>query len=266
MTRFRGVVPFAALAIAALAAAQFTATRGNLTLSAVSGGYSSDPAKGIERFPLTGTPGQPVKLTDRQSGSTFTAAQAMTILISRSTGKSKVDSINAEGAVNFVRTDNRGTTTLTGSGAMYRADGNEGDLTVAGPVNVRGSDTVSKRDYVATGSRLTARTVAIESAKGTESLYSGILAGPVRFEGTSVAGEKIVATGNRMEIENRKKPSTITLIDDIKIVSTGGENDGDVSGLQRLVITLNDKNEVATIEGSGSPARTVIRPKSGGGR
>jgi len=265
MNGIRGLGLIGVVAMTAVAAAQFVANRGSIQLSASSGGYSADPSTGTVRYPMVGAPGRPVRVSDSQSGTTFTAATAMTVIVGSQQGKSKVTSINAEGAVTFTRSDDRGGTTMTGSGAMYRSDNAEGDLTIAGPVAIRGTDSVAKRDYNATGSRLVARTTAIETAKGPDSLYTAALAGPVRFEGTSVAGERIVATGDRLDIDNRRKPSTVTLTGNIKIVSTGGPNEGDVSGMSRLVITLNEKNEVATIEGTGNPTRTVIRPQGGGG-
>jgi hypothetical protein len=174
--------------------------------------------------------------------------------------KSEVRKAVATGGVQVTKTVTtpRGgrMTKMSGSKGDYRNRGNDGLLNMAGPVTITNLDSGNQQSLVATGKTA----VAIVEPKTTgkrNALRTATLTGPVKLTivQAPVGGKKgstIVATGNRMVLDNVSTPPTITLSGNVEMQGRGPGSFGTMSSVSKAVLTLNDNGEWTSFSTEGS--------------
>ena len=223
---------------------------------------------GQTRYTVFGSAKAPAHVVSKSENIDLTCADKMVILTAADPAKKGgvvILRAVAEKSVVFVREAPEQRTDLTCTNMTYdRASAALGKLTLEGATKIVNTEAVTKRKVTATGSAGVAS--LNPTVKGNGSLQRASLEGPVKIvavlaetKGTST----YTATGNQLDIVNDAKPSTITLAGNVKVktVSTDpAAGDSNVEGLDKIVLSLNDKGEVTDVAGEGQPSRTVFRP------
>jgi hypothetical protein len=257
------------MAATGIASAQFNASinRGDITIQGSSGGYSLLP-NGQTRYTVFGSEKSPAHVISKSENIDLTCADKMVILTTADPVKKGgvvILRAVAEKAVVFVREAPQQRTDLTCTNMTYdRVSASLGKLTLAGATKIVNTEAATKRAVTATGSAGVA--TLNPTVKGNGALQRANLEGPVKIvavlaetKGTST----YTATGNQLDIVNDAKPPTITLAGNVKVKTVSTDptaGDSNVEGLDKIVLSLNEKGEVTDVAGEGQPSRTVFHP------
>jgi hypothetical protein len=257
------------MAATGIASAQFNASinRGDITIRGSSGGYSLLP-NGQTRYTVFGSEKAPAHVISKSENIDLTCADKMVILTTADpTKKGGVVILRAvaEKSVVFVREAPEQRTDLTCTNMTYdRVSATLGKLTLEGATKIVNTEAAPKRMVTATGSAGVA--TLNPTVKGNGALLRANLDGPVKIVATlaeTKGTSTYTATGNQLDIVNDAKPPTITLAGNVKVktVSTDpAAGDSNVEGLDKIVLSLNEKGEVTDVAGEGQPSRTVFHP------
>ncbi|RYG31504.1 hypothetical protein EON81_22750 [bacterium] len=266
------------LAAAGLASAQVVATRdnGNTTIRGTVAGYKLNADRST-RYVLHGTAGNPASISQRTAEGTLdiTAQQELDITFKTVKGKDVVTVAKATGNVKVVRTlvSDKSSTTITGSQADYSRKGDEGTMDLAGPVKIVRTNEAKKQIMIATGKR--GQAVLLPDSK-KDSLRSATLIGDVDIDveqapytdpdSKEVKAGRYKAGGGRLVYDLTGALPKVTLTENVRLDGQSDDNNMISTGIAKLLMNLNEKNELVDAEAFGGPVETIVTPKKPGGK
>jgi hypothetical protein len=147
------------------------------------------------------------------------------------------------------------TSVMTGSKGDYRKRGSDGLVNLTGPVTITNLDSAKRQSMIATGSSAQAILEPSGSAKKS-GLRTATLSGNVKVTIVQAAvgkekGGTMVATGNRMVLNNMGTPATLTLSGNVNMDGRGPGSFGTMRGISKAVMTLNDDGEWTSFSTEG---------------
>ena len=249
------------LALSSLAFAQgvfrYSDQSGSLVVNAKSAQFTQ-AAGPVYRFTLSGNvivddKGQGLKLASREVTLDAVPSKA-------DSKKSEIRKAVATGGVQVTKTVTtpRGgqVTKMSGSKGDYTSRAADGLVNLAGPVTLTNLNSGNQQSMVATGSTLVVNVEPKKTGKRS-GLRTATLSGSVKLTivQAPVEGQKgstMVATGNRMILDNLSTPPTLTLSGNVNMDGRGPGSFGTFRGLKQAVLTLNDKGEWTSFRMEGS--------------
>lgn len=180
----------------------------------------------------------------------------------RVSGKLILKKAVATGGVHAVADKGNDHLTTDSAQATIEADGAALRLALDGGVTIDTNNPVSGSSSHTTGARANVR---FEPPVG---LSRATLFGPVRSDmkrrGTQGVPVTLTARCGRLEIDRRTNPSTITLIDDVRIEGSDPVLAGDIRAT-RAVITMDENGQPIGIDAEGEPGVARVRERTGQG-
>jgi hypothetical protein len=216
----------------------------------------------------------------------MTCAKA-TGTFNKKTGKTEVDNLKMTGGIQFTQTGKKGSTSATGDSAEYDLKDGLRIININGDVKVSfEGDSEKKTDKktvekihstMSTSSQaatLTFRSKKDANGKEISEVQSAIIRGPIQFNGTQLAGEKlqrVSAKADKMTytILGESKAPEVRLEGNLEFRELDGEDGAVIEGATLLILQLNDKNEIVKLQFRSdkiNPVRTTITKVDAGKR
>ena len=147
------------------------------------------------------------------------------------------------------------TSVMTGSKGDYTMRPADGLVNLSGPVTITNLDSAKQQSMRATGNSAQANLEPSQSSK-RNGLRTATLTGSVKLTIVQAASGKekggaMVATGNRMVLNNTATPATLTLTGNVNMEGRGPGSFGTMRGVSKAVLTLNDDGEWTSFSTEG---------------
>ncbi len=219
------------------------------------------------RLRFDGVAAKPASITASVEGFRLTATRQIdTTLVPRKENpkKQKVQVATATGATFFAKEDLKGRVEATGQKTTYTDKGETGDVVMAGAVTLKNATADGKQASVATGDSL--RLTVSTAEKEKDPVRTAILEGKVSLKvnqkrppGKPDGTETYTATGDRLEYRLKGTGAEAVLTGTIKLTGTAEADQGETTGITRVVIQINEKQEAVSIAASGEPVSTTLK-------
>jgi len=155
----------------------------------------------------------------------------------------------ASGGANIVQSASGKSSRLQAGTATYTVQGSGASVQASGSVRIVNVDSGKRETLTATGTSGTARL----DSKSPRGISSATLNGPVRVEIVQSAGSasRVVFTGRKMTLSGNQ----VSLTGNVKASGAGASRFGNLSNVDSLTVTLNDRGEFSRFtfkSGAGS--------------
>lgn len=209
--------------------------------------------------------GSPLHLQLRDQGFDLRAKRGGAEATSNGNGAYVLTSARAEGAVTLQRNlaPDQPSWTLTTEGLAYAGTSETGAIESPGAFQIV-SKSNAKPDPTTLQLRGTSASLTLRLANRADPLQTGRVAGPVwmKFERGS---EELEGNGDRLDLDFTGAARTITLSGHVAFTGHASGYAGTFHGA-KAVLTFAEDGTVASVELTGAPTETQIKPiKKGGG-
>jgi hypothetical protein len=181
-----------------------------------------------------------VAISSKAKRFTLNAAQVRAVIgrSGSSTSPNELKSAKASGGVKVVQSAQRETSTLQSNSATYTVQGSGAVVQATGSVRLTNSSAAKRETLLATGSSGT----AVLSPNSPRGIDRATLNGPVRVQvvQSGAGGSKVVFSGNKMTLNG----NLVSLTGKVKATGSGASRFGDLSNVDSVTVTLNDKGEM----------------------
>ncbi len=173
--------------------------------------------------------------------------QAYAVPTKESKSPNEIRSATATGGVKFSQSADQRSSTIQCATAVYNANGDIAKLDARGSVRIQSFDAAKKQNLTAAGATGTA--TLDKNAKDGAGLREATLTTSVKVDivDLSTKGGHAIFTGDRLTMTQKQ----IVLTGHVKAQGSVAERLGNIGGMQKLTVDLNDKKEMTGFSFSG---------------
>jgi|GEM_PF-2341955 len=267
----KGALSTAAILLLTLASADFTVrlNKGDITLTGASGGVKRSKT-GVEQYVVYPASGKTAVLESKSDGLRLEASTSLSADAKRAESAKpntpsllEITEAVAIGKVQLSLTRPDRTSQANGNKLTYRSGKTEDRAEFEGDVTLRDKSTQGSTNLTATGQR-GFMTISPAAEKKKNAIRRAELTGNVKVSiiqaktDTARAGN-YVATGDKLTVDYTVTPAQAVLSGNVKIDGSSDPDTAEITGVTKLVLTLNEKGELEALEAIGEPVRSTFR-------
>lgn len=267
----KGAISSAVLLLFTLAYADFTVrlNKGDITLTGASGGVKRSKT-GVEQYVVYPATGKRAVLESKSDGlrlqaSTSLRADAQRVATAKpnAAGLLEITEAVAIGNVQLDLTRPDRTSQANSNKLTYRSGKTEDRAEFEGDVTLRDKSTQGSTNLTAVGQR-GFMTISPAAEKKKNPVRRAELTGSVKVTIVQAKSEtaragNYVATGDKLTVDYTVSPAQAVLSGNVKIDGSSDPDTAEITGVTKLVLSLNEKGELEALEAIGEPVKSTFR-------
>ncbi len=267
----KGALSTAAILLLTLASADFTVrlNKGDITLTGASGGVKRSKT-GVEQYVVYPASGKTAVLESKSDGLRLEASTSLNADAKRAESAKpntpsllEITEAVAIGKVQLSLTRPDRTSQANSNKLTYRSGKTEDRAEFEGDVTLRDKSAQGSTNLTATGQR-GFMTISPAAEKKKNPVRRAELTGSVKVTIVQAKSEtaragNYVATGDKLTVDYTVTPAQAVLSGNVKIDGSSDPDTAEISGVTKLVLTLNEKGELEALEAIGEPVRSTFR-------